>query len=162
MQVMKRTKFRITLQVISHIVIFCLGFVISKVVSIPGVYLSLEINPTHLISILATVFIALVLSIGFDFYKEKRKVEKGLIFQRLNETNEIIDKINEYVENGVVPTPVMNSSNKRLRSTISFIFEVMNKCEMETLIGAKEVDDLVKKILDLMTNTPAMEEGSTL
>jgi hypothetical protein len=117
-----------------------------KVVDIPGIRVSGDINPLHFMSILTTVFVAVLVSIFFDQHKEKNKVGKGLFFKRIDDVLKIIDNIHEHIDKCEIEITAAASINKRLRSSISFIFSAL---ENKKIVARSEKDKIERILKDI-------------
>jgi len=138
---------------------FIFGYLVSKMVNLPGISVQKEVNPLHFISILTTLSVAIVVSIIFDQFKEKNKVGKSLFFKRIEDVIEITDKINSHIEREEIEYSIAVSMNKRLRSSMIFIFKALIEKNIIDNHQKDKIEKLLKDINNSMTNTPISPDG---
>ena len=131
-----------------------LGFLIGKMVTIPGIEMDLKINPLHGISILSTVFVAVLISMFFEKEKEKNRITNELIIKRLDSVLPLIDDLHDSISGGNMPY-VKATSSKRIHSALKFTWNVMNEKELNFNTEFTEVESEYRNLKDLLTNVPA-------
>lgn len=158
LQNMKINKY---LHIVLIIIVFTFGYIVSKIVNIPHFSIQKEINPIHLISILTTIFVAILISIIFDQHKERNKVGKGLFFDKIEDIYNILEKIHGLIETKKIDLSTATSSIKRLRSSIRFIFVALENKRIVATDHKNRIESILKDMNSAMTNTPIAETHST-
>lgn len=153
---MKKTS---KLRMIGWIVLFCLIWVIGvlcgKLITVPGVAISKEVNPLHGVSILSSIFIAIYIALILDKHKECKKIQRELVFRRIDEIYENIASLYLKLENKSINLTEANLVSKRIWT----LFDSLKKLiEMSNICSIKGFDSSFrekhKELKNLMTNTP--------
>jgi hypothetical protein len=148
---MKKNK----LWIILCVVTFVIGFLVAKMVSVPYLSMQKEINPLHALSIITTLFIAILVSIVYDREKEKQKNVKQLIINRICNAFELSDNLYlKLIEQIEIIT--VSSSLKRINMIIECVHKLCERGDVQIKFEKSLFLEKVKSIRDLMTSTPVI------
>ncbi len=143
--------------ILSYSLILLVGFLAGKLIFIPGISVQKEINPLHFISIVSTLFMAIVISVLIDKERRINDVEKKLIIDKLqaiwNETEELEKLVNS---KQVLHCEVI-SLIKRIRSATSFVEKALKTIGKSPCSSIQQLKTYCKQLSDLATNTVATD-----
>lgn len=144
------------LRVFGHIVLCLLcvviGFFLGKIVMVPGVTCSKEINPLHGVSILFSLFAVIYVALMLDKYKESQRKQRELIYDRIDDLLVCVNSIN-LEEESICLTKVNIALKKMwvMSTYVSKFIKLMNlpKNNFEHTFKVSH-----KELRELLTNTP--------
>lgn len=131
-----------------------IGFLLAKLITVPGIIFSKEINPLHGVSILSSVFIAIFLAIIFDKHKESRKVQRELILKRIEDLLGHVDKIDQIMDQNDIQLTSVTSSIKKVRMSFEFIKKVIALVKIKAANFEDNFEKHHKELNYLATYTP--------
>lgn len=146
---------------LSTVAVFCtlaIGYLLGKIVHVPGYSLQKEISPVHAATAITPFLAAILISLWFNRESDKRKAEKSILLKRLDSGLELIDDIHEGIFAGNIELLRINTRNKRLNTIMRLIFIQLRLIRMN--MGSIDIiEQQISEIHILMTNTPV--QGGT-
>ena len=144
--------------VVLFFLIFFAGACIGKMMHSDYFVLQKEINLVHVLSVLCTVFVAVLVAVLIDRNKSKSKSEKDLFLNRINQITAIADCLHDKIIERSISLIEATSRLKRIRSSVRCIYQAF--ASTNKLIGITEVSvqAILKEINTLMTYTPSGQE----
>ncbi len=139
-----------------------IGFIIGKIVFIPGISVQHEINPVHLISVISPIFVAVVISIIFAKERDNIKEIKGLILQRSCSVLDICESVHQYILNRQIAFSTAVSLLKKLSINTKCIFATCKETKIQLSKSESDLINQIKNINNLMTNTPVGPEDESV
>ena len=137
-----------------------IGFLAGKMYDVPGLTLDRKINPLHALSIIVTVFIAIVISIFFEKEKEKNKVIKEIIIRRIDKTIDLTESLIDLVATGKIRSEVVPGYPKRIHSSLKCSWSSFENNKIKTVVDFSELELIIRELKNLLTNTPINASGS--
>lgn len=114
-----------------------------------------KINAVELFGILCTVALVWIVTSTLDRKKNVEQNAKALISRRVEEMYELSLRLHERAVAGEIPLVDVTSSLKRMTLTLGSVETALVNCSMTVDSKHKEdIDILIGKLNDLMTNTP--------
>ncbi len=153
---MRTTKVNNIIYVSLSALLVTIGFVLGKIILIPGVSIQREINPVHLLSILVAVLMGILASIVFTTHKQKKDDEKRLLISRIETLYSIADQLFSKVNEQKKNLFEINSINKRMRSLLGIITHATE----QTSINSSQVERatlISTELTSLTTETKAVD-----
>lgn len=150
-----KNKLRTFGHIILCLVCIIIGFLISKIVKVPGITFAKELNPLHGISILFTLFIAIYVSLMLDKHKESKKIQRDLVFDRIHNLLECINSIN--IDKDKFILTEVTSTLKKIGIQLNYVKKFIKLTNITKKEFKDKFDLHYKKLKDLMTNTPITE-----
>ena len=136
------------------------GFFVGKIYNLPGITINRELDPLHAIAVLTPLFVAIWISVVFDSEKEKHGKEKNVILDRVSSALNIADNLHDRILCETMEITTATSTMKRLGITSKCIYTQLNLASMRTKLHEKTIEDKLREIKGLLTNTPVVAEGS--
>lgn len=140
--------------------VLLIGFLIGKMVSVPNLSFETNINPLHGVSILVTLFIALLLSIFFDTNKSKVIGQKEIMIKRMDKILEMIDGLQNHVLAGKVDVQFGIAFTKRFNGATSYIWASLATQGVRVKLAQGDIESVARQLKDLLTNTPAYNDDA--
>lgn len=141
------------------LIVLSAGILIGKIFYFPGITCELKLNPLHALSILTSLFLALVVSCFWAKLKENHKLCKDIFFHRLRE---ILDRI-EILKKNLKKQMNINE----IIGPISDLQKIFARFENSMTISKTTVDykpeafkEKTKSLRVLMTDTPIVAENN--
>lgn len=141
---------------IMYIIIFSLGFTLGKIINVPGITIETNINPLHLLSIIVTLFIALLITVYFQTHKEVNSSRNTILIKRIDSITDNISSFYETISTGIIPIELAPSTVKRIHQSLKCTWENFNTEEVSVSIEFKIIEKKTRIINHLLTNTPAI------
>jgi len=138
------------------ITIFSLGFIVSKIIDVPGITIESNINPLHLLSIIITLFIALLITVYFQTNKEVNNSRNGILIKRIDNITDNIDLFYEIISTGTIPIELAPSTVKRIHQSLKYTWNNFEEEGVVVSIELKTIETITRMINNLLTNTPAI------
>lgn len=138
------------------ITIFSLGFIASKIVDVPGITIETNINPLHLLSIIVTLFIALLITVYFQTHKEVNSSRNEILIKRIDSITDNIDSFYDTISTGIIPIELAPSTVKRIYQSLKYTWENFNAEGVSVSIEFNIIEKKTRIINNLLTNTPAI------
>jgi hypothetical protein len=135
------------------------GILVGKILFIPGISIQREINPVHALSIISTLFVAIVISILFAQEKDKNKGRKEIVLNRVCAGLEICDSLFGKINDNKIEHSQAVSIFKRIGIVTKCVFYACNKIELKLTMNEDKFNEQAKRVKDLMTNTPIIPEN---
>lgn len=145
--------------ILSGFVIFLIGFIVGKIFDIPVITIDKNINPLHALSILITLLVAIFISVLFQKNKDINNAANSIVIKRIDKIIEILDSLNELILDGSIEIGKAPSISKRVYSSLKCVFASFAENNISISIDFKLVEEKNRKIKDLLTNTPALNNS---
>jgi hypothetical protein len=135
--------------------VLVIGIVIGKFTNLNYFTISKEINLIELVSLSATIFLAYIVSKVIEKDNQEKRVEKDLLIKRIDDIYNLIEDSNVKVISGQIKYQDAASHFKRINISLKCIFRILEKTKIiEFEIQKNEILQCIKKLRDLLTNTP--------
>jgi hypothetical protein len=154
---MKTNKSWILLCFISCII----GILVGKILFIPGISIQHEINPVHALSVISTLFVAIVVSILFTQEKDKNKGKKEIVLNRVCAGFEICDSLHGRIIDNKIDHSHAVSVFKRIAIVTKCVFYACKTIGLTITMNEAKFNEQAKRLKDLMTNTPIIPDDLT-
>lgn len=154
---MKSSKFYLVLVLI--VISLFIGVLVGKMYNVPVLTIDTNINPLHALSMIITVFIAIVITIYFDHEKEKNKVVKEIIIKRIDNAISIVETLFDAVSAGKIKSEVIPGYPKRIHSSLKCSWSSFSDNKIETSISFSELELVIRELKKLLTDTPLNNNG---
>lgn len=141
------------------IAILAVGIVLGKFINVSYFKIEEKIDLISIVSLAVTLFAAWYISKILDKEKEDSRTEKDLILKRTEDIYQLIDGSHQKVVSGKIPFQEASSHLKRINTSISSIYRILEKIPLQTDQVLKE-NLLInnRKLRDLLTNTPIIND----
>lgn len=149
-----------TINFAKTIVLLSLGFIAGKFFNIYYFSIDEKVNLVDILSILATIFAAYVVSKVIDKEKEDHRTEKDLILKRIEDIYQLISSSQSKLTEPQVPYQVAGSTVKQIFTSVNTACKVLShtSIKLEDDYKAKIVSNL-RAIKNLLTKGPEVVDG---
>jgi len=130
------------------------GFLIAKMLTIPGLTVDTKINPLHALSIITSIFVAILVTIYFNRENDKLQRSKQLIIGRISAAFEVCDNLHCKIVDGQVDYATVVSGLKRINIICNCIYNLSARVNIKISIAKANYEAKIKAINALMTDTP--------
>ena len=157
MQITKKIKK--TLKIFGFIFTFFIGVLFGVFLNIPYFSVDGKINIIDALSLVCTILLAIYITKVLEKSKEDKRNEKDLILIRTDDIFQIITTISSKISPSGINYNEITALLKRLSMSIQVIYNVLNLISIEIDPKSKAlINDSVRKIRDLLTDTPVESE----
>lgn len=139
---------------IGALVCAAIGFVCGSMINVPGLSLSRNLNPIHLISILSTVLVALILKTVVEDSRSKGRVRREFITKYIEMAQQRIDTISIELQDGAISCTKAPSLSKRVTRIARWINDALRSCKIAAPNSWNTVENHLRKLNDLLTSSP--------
>lgn len=141
------------------VIVLLAGILIGKILYFPGITCELKLNPLHGLSILTSLFLALVVSCFWAKLKENQKLCKDIFFHRLREILDGVETLKKNLQ--------QQMNINEIIGPISDLQKVFSRFEDSIAISKTTVaykpeifKEKIKGLRSLMTDTPIVAENN--
>ena len=136
-----------------YLALIAIGLLIGKIITVPGITCSKELNPLEGVSILFSLFALIYVALILDKHKEVKKNQRELIFKRIDDLDRCVDST-RLVDNRINFKEAVSCLKKinRLSMYVGRFIVLVNISEDEF---TKSFQKMHKDLNVLMTFTPA-------
>lgn len=136
--------------------VFIIGLILGQLLDIPKeIVFEKNVNAVHVLSVIVTLFIALLITVFFQTHKDINSVENKIIIKRMDQIIDILDSLQEIVGSGKVSISQAPAIVKRIYSSSTFIWNYLDNQHMNLPTKLLAIETETRKLNDLLTNTPA-------
>ena len=155
----KSTISKIIFRVALCVAILAIGFVGGKLINISYFKIEEKVDLFNIISIVATLFAAWYVVKVLDKEKEESRTEKDLILRRTEDIYQLISENHQKVSTGQIPYQEASSHLKRINTSISSIYRILEKLSLNVDVDLKaNIIGNSRQLRELLTNTPLISE----
>jgi len=136
-----------------------IGFLIGKFITFPFFEVSKTIDLVSLLSIVVTIWLAIIITTVFDKHKSNHRTEKDLVIKRVDNIYNISCILQKEASSGKIPYTEAASSIKRINTSIFSVYNLVEKCQFSLHLEIKnKLKDSIGNLRDTLTNSPMMTE----
>ncbi len=135
-------------------VVLALGFLLGKLVSVPGLEVDKSISLTHAASILVTIVVAVVISVLIDGIKEQKKLTREVVIPMVDKLIIHVDNTKETLLKGSLPLATANSFGKKIIVPLSHVKNAVVAKNKTAIDLFDDLESMVKEIRVNLTETP--------
>lgn len=138
---------------------FSIGIVVGKLVDFKYFKVDKSVNIIDVVSVAVTIFAAYIVTKVLDKEKQDNRTEKDLIIKRTEDIYQLIDESNSKVIVGAIKYQEAASHFKRISVSLNCIYRIIANTKIEINEQLKkDIFGNIKKLRDLLTNTPKISE----
>jgi hypothetical protein len=135
------------------------GYVISRYFEIPHFELSKSIDPSNIITLIVTVWLAIIITTFFEKQNSNNRVEKDLIITRIGNLYDIADSLQLESNSGRIHITEASSSVKRINTALNSIYRIVGICHFNITDDLKiRLRNSLYDIRNTLTKTPSVSE----
>ena len=147
----KRSKSKVVFSILIYAALVTSGILIGNFLHISYFKAQKEIDLTAIASIVTTLFAAWYIARIIEEEKEENKVEKELILRRTEDFYQFVLQCRSRIDSLTEVT----SNLKRMYVSVKSIYKLLEQVNLGTDLQIKtEIENSIRKLKDLLTNTP--------
>lgn len=131
-----------------------IGILIGKFIEVPSIKVDPTINLLHGLSILTTLFVAIVIAIYFDTQKKKDSIQKEIMIKRIDKIVDSLDDLQKDVSIGKVVLQFAIAFPKRFKGSIDYVWDALSHYEIAVSVEKDEIIKAHRELRALLTTTP--------
>lgn len=133
------------------------GYLISRFVNFPYFELSRTIDISNIFTLVATVFVAIVVTTVFEKQNVNHRVEKDLIIRRVGSVHDIAALLQMESSSGKIAFTEASSSLKRINGALNSVYKIVDKCHFSITEDTKDsIKNCLGDLRTTLTNTPSV------
>lgn len=153
----KTVKF-IVLPIIGFVLLY-LGFVVGKINMIQPFIVERNVNLVDLSSLIATIILAILVTLYFDKKSNNNRLEKDLIIKKIENISHVVENLHNETDKAVIGYSEAASGIKRINVSLDALFKTSEDCHFTICEQTKtEGVTLISELRDLLTKTPTLSQ----
>lgn len=158
MQQMKKIKNKIIIGGI-YLSVFIAGFIVSKAVDFQYFEISKNIDIVNILSLIITVWLAILITTIFEKRNGDYRIEKDLIINRIGNIFDIASTLQVESITGKIAFTEAASSIKRINTSLCSIYKIVSKCHFDISDPIQhKLSSNLTELREALTNTPRLSE----
>lgn len=140
-----------------YISIAIFGYIFARYFNVPHFEVSKTVDISNILSLLMTAWIAILISTVFEKKNGDNRIEKDLIIGRVGNMYDIAATLQIESNTGSIHLTEANSSLKRINTSLSSVYKIVEKCHFSISDEIKEkIKTCIAELKEMLTNTPAL------
>ncbi|WP_424964064.1 hypothetical protein [Ekhidna sp.] len=133
------------------------GFLIAKFFDIPHFEIKKEVDLISILSILVTVWLAVIITTVFDKRKSDFRIEKDIVIRRVDSIYNLVGELQRKSVSGEIEYTNAASSLKRINTSLSSLYKLIEKCQFSIADDIRSsLRESVSILKDELTDTPKL------
>ena len=140
-----------------YLISIAFGYAIARFFDIPYFEVEKSIDISNIITLIVTVWLAILITTVFEKQNNDHRVEKDLIINRVGNVFNIVSSLQLELNTGKIYLTEASSSIKRINTSLKSTYTIVDKCHFDITDDIKEkIKNNLSDLRDALTNTPVI------